>query len=1367
MNLFKRIFSTLLAVIMMVTAMSSLASLEVSAAETSTAVEEFEIDDYITHVYNNPDEKLASMGDPMLVRDGYALYVDKKSGEVALRDTTSGNILFSNPYDVASSAGAEATKGEILSQIIIQYLDNGQLKSINSYKDAALNDQISVQKIKNGIRVEYTIGNENGRKLVPKRLLSTSFETYIKAPILAAYEDGEIDEYSYEKLVGKNGIFWTDRCVNDMASSYQKAILITEYPICGEIYGYDDKGEALYNRLYVFNEDLVSQSDLLWCETMIKLYCTDYSFEQMDADHEECGYVAEDEQYPVFKLALEYTVDENGLSVRLPCNGLRYDMSAYTLENISVLPYMGAGNSNNAGYEYTYEDENGKKVTATTIGYNFFPDGSGSLFDHEMLAGSTTDINAPVYGLDYALNTIADIKYQKNVRYPVYGVVSSEVFYEYIYTTKDDPSTYVTAQVSNTVMTPDEIEAKLKTDGSTLISTSVDETIRVYQRGFVAIMEEGESLAKIRTYHAGTASDYQTVMNQYNPKPKDSYDLSDAISVASSGAMTVVSDRKYTGSITLRYIMLCDEQIAEETKETAENYTPYATSWLGMAEAYRDYLCATGTLTQLTDADVEEDIPLYLEVFGAMETLTTIATIPVSVMTPLTTFDNISAMYTQLADLGVKNINFKMTGFANGGMYYTVPYNLNWEDAVGGKSGFIDLVNEANALNAEKNGKHMGLYPDFDFAYIQNSAFFDGLSLRDDAVKTIDNRYTSYRSYSATEQAYVSFYQLAISPSRYSKFYTKLLSNYTQYGLPSMSVASLGNSLNSDFDEEDPYNREDSKGFTKETLAALKNADGNNGYSLMTDGGNAYTWAYVDHILNVDLDSSRYLKSSASVPFIGAVLHGYVQFAGAALNEEGNIDYAMLRALENGSSIYFILSYQNTEELKQDYYLNQNYSVRYDIWIEDVAAYYDELNQLLKDVQTKVMIDHQFLVGERVLDLDELEEDILAKLEGAINAESQIQKDLETEDLITVADAWAVAYNAESTMTSILQEMKNLNTKALANRTALINNSNLQSAVEGVLSILTTMETMENGDLLVAAEKQLDLDELLAIEVPTAEERAEIETLTAEIKAINDDYGNQQNLLADAYSLLKNKLNTIKSSTLNLTQISYDMKDLYEQAKALVENVKTAIEIVQTTSVYNDDGNDENGSEEAIRINLLNLMREFLVVAQNYLGEENSTNINTVSYQYYQYNKTTGANGFLNPDSQVYALDSGCGVINRYFTEYFENGAAFAKYQRFQEAVLTECASELFTKESILAQVDTGADDNLNDNNATSDDTYVVDNNQIVLVVYGDRDPETHEKTPTKGFILNYNNFAVRVTYNGITYTIPSGGYIVISDFND
>ena len=67
---------------------------------------------------------------------------------------------------------------------------------------------------------------------------------------------------------------------------------------------------------------------------------------------------------------------------------------------------------------------------------------------------------------------------------------------------------------------------------------------------------------------------------------------------------------------------------------------------------------------------------------------------------------------------------------------------LKWNKVVGGADGFADLVSYANQTGFK-------IYPDFDFAYNHWRDMFDGFSLKRDAIKTIDDRYTRRRAYVA------------------------------------------------------------------------------------------------------------------------------------------------------------------------------------------------------------------------------------------------------------------------------------------------------------------------------------------------------------------------------------------------------------------------------------------------------------------------------------------------------------------------------------------------------------------------------------------------------------------------------------------
>ena len=1339
MNLTKRIISTFLAIAMVLGAFTALFTVQVSAATSSKATEEEEkilIEDYVTKVYNNPEEKLASM-ELMRTVGNYQLWADKLSGEVAWVETDANgkpteNILFTNPYDVATSKGSKTTKQELLSQIIVSFTDQtGTSKQLYSYTDAALNDQITIDLIKGGIRVEYIIGREDGRKLIPKLILDDSFQENIVSKIeAAAAPGGPLEKEESGKAVKWFLNAWLEFDPNTMPPLMAREY-INKYPVLGETYE-DENGNTVYPILWSWSDKMSNANDTLRRELWIKTYCPDYTFEQLDADHEATGYVAKDEKYPVFKMALEYYLDaENGLTVRLPCNGLRYDAATYNLQNLTVLPYMGAANYKNAGVSYEVEAADGTVTKQTLENYTFFPDGSGALFDHAELGTSTEKMLGYVYGEDFAYHQLIGLKFHKAVRYPVYGVVASELYYTYSYATGEKDANgqpiKATERVSCTVTTEDALIKSL--EERNIFLTAEDIQIEAYQRGYAAFVDEADSFTRFQLYHGGALHNYSTIYPYFNPKASDTYSLSGSIA-SSAESVGIKSDRKYTGSFTLHYVMLTDDNVAAERKTTKY----YTTSWLGMAEAYRDYLTRTGQLsTALTENDVQDDIPLYIESFGALETKETIATIPVMVMTPLTTFENVWTMYSELNNLNVKNINFKLTGFANGGMYATMPYQLKWEKNVGGANGFKELISKADEVNSGSDGSHLGLYPDFDFAYSQGDTMFDGLNLKKDAVKTLDNRYTLYRAYDAAKQSFTTFYQLAISPSRYSKFYEKLLSNYEDYKLASMSVASLGNALNSDFDEDEPYNREQSKDFTEQALSDIKNQ----GYSLMVDGGNAYTWAYVDHILNVELDSSRYLTSCATVPFIGSVLHGYVQFAGAPLNEEGDVNYAILRAIENGAGLYFILSYQNTTELKEDAYLNQYYSIRYDIWLEDVAKYYNQLNTVLKDVQTKVIINHEFLVGERILDLDELEADIKDRLEDAIDEQNKIQSNLDTNDSVAVSNAWSLLYNAEQTMKDMRNTVVSINAE-IAKKCSAVKDAEGNYSTDILNDKISLLNFKFNMESLVKAYATSN----------------------------SDNITNFTNQVENAFTKLRDTANFLAESSVELNSILERVEGL-DGSGGIVAEMEAALELIKTTDVYKDN--------EELRAMLVADCEKRIQYVEQYIDEIVS------GCKLY----TVGGTGkdYLNSESDLYFMKSISKAVNTYFEENFAEDGLYAELYKnnkskldgvdvnlevtkIKQALFAKCPLTTISEEYIFAQIESSEEEE-DDESATSGAT---NNNRIVVVTYGDRDANTFEKTAYKSIILNYNSYDVRVLYENplvegdepTLYTIPSGGYVVI-----
>jgi len=930
----KKIISAALSLIMMLGALipASLPKAEAAYADKIDA-DGNPIINYTGTAYATPDDKLADM---ILVKEqnGRQIWYEEFTGEICFVNTETGQKLFSNPWDVAASynSASVATKQKLLSQVMISYIDNGVTKQMNSYLDAALRNQITLKNIKNGIRVEYVIGEEQTVRLVPRLIRMERFEELILSYITDDWTREKVN--SFYTLKNPFDLSLTERAVKEMRA---------KFPITEKM------------AVYVCDPDIKAR-ELSQIENFIKTYCTAYSYEELDKDHQETGYAGQDAAPPLFRLALEYSITADGdLEARLPANGIRFDESAYKLQTVNVLPYFGAGSNNYKGY-------------------TFIPDGSGTLIRFEDVKGSTYNVSGDLYGQDYAYHNIKN-QHTEVMRWPVYGIVTN---YE-----RNWKETEVVTHVEPVL---DEEGNPMLDENGEALTREINERLTnnfhyEEDQGFLAIITEGDSLASLMSEHGGTLHCFNTVYPMFTPRPSDQYNLRASISVGANTTWTVTSERKYTGSYRILYKMLTDPDIAAE--KGIKDY--YSADYMGMAKAYRDYLYANGTLTKLEDTTA--DLPLYIETFGSMETTKRILSFPVNVDIPLTSFDDIKDMYEELTEAGVGRINFRLTGYANGGMISTIPYKLEWMRVVGGDKGFTDLVQYA----AEKG---MGLFPDFDFEYVNHTELFDGMSLRKYAVKTIDDRYTSKRYYDAATQSFTSDRSLCVSASAFEHFYTKFAERYLKYNPTAISVSTLGTELNSDFDEDEPYNREDTKKFTTEVMALI-DADYKD---VMIDGGNAYVLPYANHIMKLSTDSSRFLQASEAIPFMGIVLHGAKYFTGNPINMEGDIDSAILKAIENGSSLYFVLSKQNTNELKESFRLSQYYSVSYEIWKDELVDYYKELNDATKDLQTSLIVEHEFLYGERIPDADEAEADAAAAQAAAeAQAEAEAEAKLKEE----------------------------------------------------------------------------------------------------------------------------------------------------------------------------------------------------------------------------------------------------------------------------------------------------------------------------------------------------------------------------------
>lgn len=895
-----KFISALLAVIMLITALGA----PVFAADLV-------IDDYYKTVYESEKAKVDTM---KLVYNsdeyGYQMYFDELSGEFAIRDKKTGEYTFSNPYDIAANykmpSGAEKIRYSLMSQIMLRYKDNVSNTSyyMSSYEHAALlGDQISYTQLSNGIRVEYALGTVESKRLLPRWIEASRFEEKILSVLDSKSSEMTKDEkFIYDNLVTSHYSYkdQTDELNASLVDGWRKT-----YPCLA-----NNKEMKIYT-LAVDRNAILKQ-----IEALIRKYCPEYTYEELEYDHELTGYEGNEKEPALFRLAIEYTFDEHGFRASIPAKSVRYNETNYTLESITPLPYFGCSSVKSSGTK----TKNG--------GYIFIPDGSGTLLDYYNADGSIKKgiQGTPVYGTDFGYDNLSSTSANQEVtRLPVFGLT-------------EDYSITTTTERSN--------------------APAKSETVS-YKRGYFGIIESGESFAYITAslgdmawvnYASPAESEYNTVYVSFSAKQTDTVSLGSSLGQASSISKSM--DTKYTGDYAIRYILLSDPDLAKKSGETS-----YEPSYIGMAMAYRDYLERVGTLSRLTAEETSSGVPLYIQSFGSLDIDSTFLSIPVKKTIPLTTFDDVITMSEKLSEGGIKNQKFILSGFANGTIEFAqYPTFVKWNKSVGGKKGLSKLISYAG-----ENG--IDVFPNFDFANV-TSAVGSSFSYKKHAAQTMGGRYVTKRSYDPVFQIMMKFGRANIvSPSAFMTLYEKFAKKYQKYEVGNISVLTLGTDLNSDFNMDRPLTREDSKEYTTFLLNRIKQ-DNN---KVIASSGNAYTLPYITDLIEVPMDNSRFAISSQSVPFTGMVLHGYKNFAGTAVNMAGDVKYEILKSIENGSALYFILSYQNTNELKNTYTdISDYYSVDFTTWYSDVIKYYNMVNDEMKDLQNAVITGHNYLTAFRL-----------------------------------------------------------------------------------------------------------------------------------------------------------------------------------------------------------------------------------------------------------------------------------------------------------------------------------------------------------------------------------------------------------------
>ncbi|HPU63095.1 MAG TPA: DUF5696 domain-containing protein [Mobilitalea sp.] len=232
------------------------------------------------------------------------LYTNTETAEVAVFDKRNGKIVYSNPADADRDPVANDTNKKYLkSQFIINYFNKNRAPGVyDSYSMSVARGQIKAEKIKNGIRYIYDVGDHSTTStgIVPIYFTPEKMEEVMSklpeadATALRRYY---IDSKNKPGLLELNGV----------AQKNKKTIQ--------KIEGYLEQTG--------FTED-------------------DY-YEQMEI----AGVEKPENVY--FIIPLEYRLDKDGLVVNVPTGKIQ-EAGGARIYRIQLLRYMGAAGLNEKGY---------------------------------------------------------------------------------------------------------------------------------------------------------------------------------------------------------------------------------------------------------------------------------------------------------------------------------------------------------------------------------------------------------------------------------------------------------------------------------------------------------------------------------------------------------------------------------------------------------------------------------------------------------------------------------------------------------------------------------------------------------------------------------------------------------------------------------------------------------------------------------------------------------------------------------------------------------------------------------------------------------------------------------------------------------
>ena len=441
---------------------------------------------------------------------------------------------------------------------------------------------------------------------------------------------------------------------------------------------------------------------------------------------------------------------------------------------------------------------------------------------------------------------------------------------------------------------------------------------------FISIIENGAEYAGVTAEIAGKLGGYNYVRADYKMLHREQFEIT-------------------TRNISAQYAYEPCLPAGEEIRQVFKFVD--SPSYVDMAKEYRNYLFKG------SKKKTAKNVPLTVEIVGAIEKVQQVLGMPKTKPYKLSSYAEASAIINQINNLGFNDTNYKLSGFINGGVKSTMPNKVRFIKELGGKSEFKALVDDANEISAK-------LYLDSSVQSVHRSGITKGFSKYSDSARFISDELCELYEFSPLwygklkdEDSY-----FLLKPTLIDEASDVLINFSKKYGLKGISYRDNGYLLASDFNDRNIVSRAKSKQMQVEKMNKVQEE----GLGIIVNYGNDYSLKNVDVVTNMPLHGNSYALIDRMVPFYQIALHGYVDYAGKALNLSFDQDQTLLESAESGSGLFF--TFTNADETAlQDTKYTEYYSADFNAWKNRFQSIYTEYNKEMSKVYNSLISDHSYI----------------------------------------------------------------------------------------------------------------------------------------------------------------------------------------------------------------------------------------------------------------------------------------------------------------------------------------------------------------------------------------------------------------------